>query len=188
MRLIIGNGYIVLRLHQYRTDKALTPDSSKAVATSSHAPALRPWVTLGAALVLAGLLAAVLFAQVTLGPLQTLRYPAESAGRVSDRHLAFYEGYESVPAWQRLIYRWLFGPRAEVENTAVEVYREILDHFEAYPGESTPWAVQNTWSRLLVTLGEIRSWHELERELARLGDNPEQAALKATIRYAYGER
>ncbi len=159
----------------------------RAGAGHGREPRLRPRVTLAAALMLAALVAVMAIPQARLEPLQTLRYPAESAGRVSDRHLAFYEGYASVPDWERFLHGLLFGSRTEVENKAIEVYQEILAHFEAHPADSTPWAVQNTRSRLLVTLGETRPWPQLDQALSRLGDHPEQAALAAALRYAYAE-
>ncbi len=146
---------------------------------------MRTWVTVSASLTLLAFAALVVMSRVSLEPLETLRYPAESAGRMVDRHLAFYEGYTSVSPWERGFHDLLFGTRTKVESEALQVYREILQFFEEHPDEATPWAVRNTRSRLLVALGETRPWPELERALSRMEDNPEELALRAAIRYAY---
>lgn len=116
----------------------------------------------------------------------TLTYPAESAGRMVDRHVGFYAAYGEVPEWQREIFRWLFGDRAQVEREGLAVYREVLDFLARHPDRATAWALLNTRARLLVLLAERGEDELLWTELARLEDGaPEEMALAEALGYAY---
>jgi len=147
---------------------------------------MRPWVT-----VLCTVLLAALGSYLFLAPghgehLGGLRYPGESAGRMMERHLDFYEGYRQVPRWQRAFFDFLFGQRKDVSTQAIGTYREVLSYFGTHPNDATPWAELNTRARLLVTLAETGRRRQLVAGLARLGDSPEQEVLGDAIRYAYG--
>ena len=47
-----------------------------------------------------------------------LDYPAQSGARLAERHLAFFEGIETVPAWQRLLFSQLFGEHTDSQREA----------------------------------------------------------------------
>ncbi len=145
----------------------------------------RSGLLLSCFLVLCLLLVYVWFPTTTPEQLSGLRYPAESAGRVWDRHLQFYEGYEAVPRWERVFHEFLFGNRREVEDEAVQAYREVLNYFADHREAATPWASLNTQARLLVTLAETGRWEELETELALSDSTLEADAIRAAARYAY---
>ncbi|KPK39805.1 MAG: hypothetical protein AMJ69_04610 [Gammaproteobacteria bacterium SG8_47] len=145
----------------------------------------RPWVSVVCAALLAILLTFLLWPQPSADPLSSLRYPGESAGRMMDRHLGFYEGIETVPDWQRLFFGFLFGARSDIEDEAIKVFREVLTHLNDHPDQSQPWVVFNTQSRLLVTLAESGRWESLQRALADFDQSPEQEATADAIRYAY---
>ncbi|NIR62183.1 MAG: CPBP family intramembrane metalloprotease, partial [Gammaproteobacteria bacterium] len=147
---------------------------------------LSPIITLG----LAALLAAAAFAlwlpsTPTSNP-GNLRYPAESAARMVDRHLQFYAGIESEPTWKRRWFTLLFGTRAHVQEDAEQVYRDVLTYLDAHPERATPWALLNTRARLIVLLAELDQWPALERELAHFGELPEEAVIVDAVRFAYG--
>lgn len=144
----------------------------------------RPWVTLLCAALLTSMMA-YLFVLSRGDDLASLRFPGESAGRMLDRHLDFYEGYASVPAWQRGFFALLFGSRAQVQATAVRAYREVLRYFHDHPAEATPWAEFNTRARLLVLLAETGRHRALERELSGLGRTLDEEMVRDAVRYAY---
>lgn len=147
---------------------------------------LRPWVTgLCAALTVA--LAAYLFVMPRADDnLDSLRFPAESAGRMVDRHLEFYEGYERTALWQQALFRILFGDQHQVQTEAVDIYREVLRYFHNHPADATPWAALNTRARLLVTLGETGQYAALQRELESMDATLDEEVLREAIRFAYG--
>jgi len=117
--------------------------------------------------------------------LEQLHYAGESAGRMMDRHMEFYAGYEQVGPLQRYLFSFLFGERADVEADAIQTYREVLQFFRDHPQQATPWSVLNTQARLLVTLGETGRIEALKQMLAGLEDQPEQEMVADAIRYAY---
>jgi membrane protease YdiL (CAAX protease family) len=117
--------------------------------------------------------------------LEQLHYAGESAGRMMDRHMEFYAGYENVGPLQRRLHAFLFGDRASVEADAIQTYREVLEFFRQHPKLATPWAQLNTEARLLVTLGETGRIEALKQALAGLEDQPEQEMVAEAIRYAY---
>ena len=120
-----------------------------------------------------------------LPQLEQLHYAGESAGRMMDRHMEFYAGYESVGAVERRLHTFLFGERELVAEDAIQTFREVLAFFDQHPRQATPWARLNTQARLLVTLGETGRIEELRQTLAQLEDQPEQEMLSEAIRYAY---
>ncbi|MEJ2509093.1 MAG: type II CAAX endopeptidase family protein [Gammaproteobacteria bacterium] len=146
----------------------------------------RSWMTALCTALLAALVGYLFFASSLKDHLSGLRYPGESAGRMMERHLDFYEGYQQVPAWQRAFFDFLFGQRQDVSRQAIGTYREVLSYFGAHPSGATPWAALNTRARLLVTLAETGRRTQLVQELGRLDDSPEQEVLGDAIRYAYG--
>jgi len=146
---------------------------------------LRPWVTIVCAALLGALLAYLFTLSRTTQDLGSLRFPAESAGRMLDRHMNFYEGYEATPAWERAFFTLLFGSPDQVQSEAVTIYREIHDYFRAHPDQATPWAALNTRARLLVTLAETGDLAGLRRELERPGATLDEEVLDEAIRFAY---
>jgi len=117
--------------------------------------------------------------------LEQLHYAGESAGRMMDRHMEFYVGYERVGHLERDLFTFLFGERRAVEAEAIRTYREVLAFFRDHPQQANPWSVLNTRSRLLVTLGETGRIGELKQALVGLEDQPEQEMVADAIRYAY---
>ena len=117
--------------------------------------------------------------------LERLRYVGESAGRMMDRHLEFYAGYEQVGAAERYLHSFLFGERSEVEEETLKNYREVLAFFEQHPQQTTSWSLLNTQSRLLIVLAESERLQELRAELNDFNDSPESELVAEAIRYAY---
>lgn len=147
----------------------------------------RLWLVLSSFSVLFLLFLYLWFPTTTPDRLGSLRYPAESAGRVWDRHLQFYEGYDAVPRWEQVFHEFLFGTRGEVEDEAIRAYREVLTYFANHSGAATPWASLNTRARLMVTLAETGRWDELEAELEVSDTTLEADAIRAAARYAYAD-
>lgn len=138
-----------------------------------------------------GLLGLMLTLAVGLGlstpaGLGQLRYPAESAGRLSDRHWYFYEGYERTGAAERAWHRLLFGAPEQVRAQNIDRLREVIAYFAAHPESATSWAELNARARLLVGLAESGRREALTAELSGLGPTPEEDTLGAALRYAYG--
>lgn len=115
-----------------------------------------------------------------------LRYIGESAGRMVDRHLSFYDGYEKTSYFEQTLHHLLFGTRHEVESQSIAVFRDVLDYFDKHPQEATPWVLQNTQARLLVTLAETKRWEELEQAFKAFDNGPEEEAIIFATRFAYG--
>ncbi len=115
----------------------------------------------------------------------SLDYPAQSGARLVERHLAFYDGFEEAPSWQQWFFDLLFDGRDAVVAQAVATYQDILRFFTRHPERAGPWDVRNTRLRLLVLFGETGRWQAFRRELAALGDMPEEAVLAETLRFAY---
>jgi membrane protease YdiL (CAAX protease family) len=146
-----------------------------------------------ASLLVSGLCLLLVLAFVALGWSQGLSargaggltYPAESAGRMVDRHLSFYAGYEGVPAWERQFHALLFGDPGGVIDDAAATLREVIDYLETHPERAQSWALLNARSRLLVLLSETGEYEALEDALARLPDTPEAWVLVEGLGYAY---
>lgn len=117
--------------------------------------------------------------------LERLHYVGESAGRMMDRHLDFYAGYEQVGDVERYLHRFLFGEQAEVETQSMKNYEEVLAFFRRHPEQATSWSILNTQSRLLVVLAETGRTESLRKRLAEFTDSPEAEMVAEAIRYAY---
>ncbi len=121
----------------------------------------------------------------TTSALDSLRYIGPSAGRMMERHLEFYEGYEETGVVERAIHHFLFGTRDKVEQEAIRVYEEVLKHFEQQPDNATPWGILNTKTRKLVTIAETRGKQALEDALKDFNDNPEEEVIAEAVKFAY---
>ncbi|MDH5183879.1 MAG: CPBP family intramembrane metalloprotease [Gammaproteobacteria bacterium] len=117
--------------------------------------------------------------------LERLHYVGESAGRMMDRHLDFYAGYEQVGEIERYLHRFLFGVQTEVETQSLKNYEEVLAFFKRRPEQATSWSILNTQSRLLVVLAETGRIESLRKNLAEFNDSPEAEMVAEAIRYAY---
>ncbi len=120
-------------------------------------------------------------------PFSGLKYLGESAGRIVDRNMSFYEGYDATPGWERTVHRLLFGTQNEVKHKNVQICRDVLAYFEQYPEKSKPWALLNTQARLLVLLAETGQTEEFDYLSLQLELNPEEDELQGAIRFVYGE-
>lgn len=149
---------------------------------------LHPWVTLGHGLLVTALLIFLFVLPRSNDPLSQLRFPAESASRMTERHLEFYEGYDKVPRWQQSLHTFLFGNKRHVTLQSIDVYREVLQHFQKHPDEATSWASFNIRARLLITLAENHHWDELEKELDALNRSLDEEMLRDTLLFAYTHR
>lgn len=138
-----------------------------------------------AGLVLAALMLGVWLPAWTADRTANLRYPAESAARLMERHIEFYIGLERLPAWQASFYVWLYGDRAHALESAADAYRDVLAHFAARPGSATEWAITNTRARLALVLLESGDRRAAEEVLGEFGGMPEDSVIEDTIRYAY---
>jgi len=135
---------------------------------------------------LLGLLVVLLFNPFsTQNPLQQFHYAGESAGRMLDRHMEFYAGYEQVAPWEQALHTFLFGSRAQVADEVINNYREVLAFFVQHPQSATPWAALNTRSRLLVTLAETGRLGELRQMLDEPSPSPEQDVINDALNFAY---
>lgn len=121
----------------------------------------------------------------TANQLDKLHYLGASAGRMMDRHMQFYEAYDTVPMLEQTLHNFLFGPKATVEDQAIQVYREVLQHQGVAHDDSEHAAQLNIKSRLLVTIAEKRSPAELTEALKLLTNDPEEDVIASAIRYAY---
>jgi len=103
-----------------------------------------------------------------------------------ERHLSFYSGMEQEPAWQQAFYRFLFGTREEVEEEAVNVFRDVLRHFNERPARAETWSLLNLRVRLAIVYAEMNDWEQAEAELSVLEESLEGAAMATAVRSAYG--
>ena len=117
--------------------------------------------------------------------LEQLRYIGPSAGRMMDRHLGFYEGYEEVGVLEATLHEFLFGSRKEVQNKAIHVYEEVLAFLQAHPDTAKSWDILNTKARWLISIAEFRSHAELEKALLHFDNNPEEEVIAEAVKYAY---
>ena len=117
--------------------------------------------------------------------LERLHYIGESAGRMMDRHLEFYAGYDQVGVAERYLHGFLFGKRQDVENESIDNYEEVLDFFSRHPDQATSWSLLNTQSRLLIVLAETGRLDDLRTKLDRFNESPESELVAEAIRYAY---
>jgi membrane protease YdiL (CAAX protease family) len=145
-----------------------------------------PWFTGLLALLVAGVMVFSLYPAFTSEGPSALRFVGESAGRKADRHLYFYGGYETVPAWEQAMHRLLFGDRDAVEQKSIDIYAETLEWFENNPRRTQPWNEQNTRARWLIALAETGQTEAFIAGLESLGIGPEEDVLAATLAHAYG--
>lgn len=115
-----------------------------------------------------------------------LHYPAESAARLSERHLEFWTGMREVAPWEAGLYRWLYGDRVEALTEAAATYRDVLRYFAAHPSRAADWSVSNTRARLALVLMEEGRFDEARVELRKMDDSPTDSVVADAIRYAYG--
>ena len=163
--------------------------SVSEVLPSPRVYRLRTWAwrtgTLLAALVVAAFVVFLARRDVP-DALASLSHPAQSGARLMERHLAFYEDEAAIPAWQRGFFHLLFGDKEEIQQQALDAYRDILAHFAAHPHRAQSWDIRDTRVRLAVLQMETGELAAAEDTLAALGDMPEEEILADTVRYAYG--
>lgn len=94
------------------------PPESSPLATLTPARVFRGWVTLATAVLLLLFAGFSWLQSVRVPQLGQLAYPAESAGRVMERHLTFYEGFEAARGWERDLYRGAGLPRPVLRRPA----------------------------------------------------------------------
>jgi len=114
-----------------------------------------------------------------------LHYIGASAGRMMERHLEFYEGYENTGAIERALHEFLFGTRSQVQQKTLQAYEEVLSYLQAHEATATPWAVLNTRARWLITVAELRDRDALRKALATFDNNPEEEVIAEAVKYAY---
>lgn len=117
--------------------------------------------------------------------LAELHYIGPSAGRLMERHMAFYEGYEDANIIERALHTFLFGRREQVQNDAIGAYEEVLEYLMKNPDTSESWDVLNTKARWLITIAELRSMEELKSALKEFDNNPEEEVIAEAVQYAY---
>ena len=121
----------------------------------------------------------------TTSDLESLRYAGPSAGRMMERHLEFYEGYEQTSVVERALHQFLFGSRESVQQEAIRVYSEVLKYYEQQPDFATPWGILNTKTRKLVTIAETQGSEALVEALKEFDSNPEEEVIAEAVRFAY---
>ena len=117
--------------------------------------------------------------------LESLRYIGASAGRMMERHLEFYEGYEETSAPERALHEFLFGTRETVQQQALNAYEEVLAYLQKHEETATPWAVLNTRARWLITIAELKDKDNLRKALVGFDSNPEEEVIAEAVKYAY---
>ena len=117
--------------------------------------------------------------------LEGLRYIGASAGRMMERHLEFYEGYEETTFLERALHEFLFGSRERVQQEALHAYEEVLNFLEQHPDTATPWATLNTRARWLITVAELQDKKSLLMALAKFDNNPEEEVIAEAVKFAY---
>lgn len=163
----------------------MSPSSDAQFEFGAVAPRFSRPITWAIGLLLAGLMAGIWLPAWTADRTANLRYPAESAARLMERHIEFYVGLERLPSWQAGFYVWLYGDRASALDSAAEAYRDVLAHFESHPGSATEWATANTRARLALVLLEAGDRESAAEALVTFGAMPEDSIVEDTIRYAY---
>lgn len=118
--------------------------------------------------------------------LDNLRYIGASAGRMMERHLAFYEGYdEDTSIVERALHQFLFGTREHVQQQVLEAYEEVLTYLNQHAETATPWAVLNTRARWLITIAELKDIETLRNALQNFDSNPEEEVIAEAVKFAY---
>jgi len=117
--------------------------------------------------------------------LEELKYLGPSAGRLMERHMSFYEGYENTNIVERALHTFLFGSQQQVQDNAIAAYEEVLEFLEKNPDTTESWDILNTKARWLITIAELRDREELNAALTHFDNNPEEEVIAAAVRYAY---
>jgi len=117
--------------------------------------------------------------------LDQLKYIGPSTGRLMERHLEFYEGYQETSFLEQTLHSFLFGSQQQVQNEAIKAYQEVLDYFESHPDRTESWDVLNTKARWLITIAELRDHSELITALQKFDNNPEEEVIAEAVKYAY---
>ncbi len=114
-----------------------------------------------------------------------LKYIGPSTGRLMERHLEFYEGYENTSFIEKSLHNFLFGSQQHVQDEAIKAYQEVLHYFSSHSDSTESWDVLNTKARWLITIAELRSHDELISALEQFDNNPEEEVIAEAIKYAY---
>lgn len=117
--------------------------------------------------------------------LGNLKYIGPSTGRIMERHLEFYEGYENTSYLEKSLHNFLFGSKQHVQNEAIKAYQEVLYYFSTHAEKTESWDVLNTKARWIITIAELRSTDELLSALKQLDNNPEEEVIAEAVKYAY---
>lgn len=117
--------------------------------------------------------------------LEELKYLGPSAGRLMERHMSFYEGYENTNIVERALHTFLFGSQQQVQDNAIAAYEEVLEFLEKNPDTTESWDILNTKARWLITIAELRDKEQLNAALTHFDNNPEEEVIAAAVRYAY---
>ena len=117
--------------------------------------------------------------------LSTLHYIGPSAGRLMERHMEFYAGYDETGILERALHEFLFGTQKTVVDEAIRVYDEVLKYYTQHPDNAPEWGVLNTKSRRLIVIAEKRDSESLRKALASFSNNPEEEVIAEAVRFAY---
>jgi membrane protease YdiL (CAAX protease family) len=117
--------------------------------------------------------------------LASLRYIGPSAGRLMERHMEFYAGYENTGILERTLHEFLFGSQRSVVEDTIRVYDEVLKYFSQHPDDAPEWGILNTKSRRLIVIAEKLDHASLRKALTTFGNNPEEEVIAEAVRYAY---
>ncbi len=145
----------------------------------------QPWLTTLGAVVLCLQIAWLWPAEAPPSPITNTSYPAETAGRIFDRHLEVLMGLDSEPHYLTAFTHFLYGEREGVESRAVAAYREVLTAHDKHGKRLPGWSLQNTRARLLVVLGETGRLSRAEPVLADLARDLEGQTIAHAIAFAY---
>ncbi len=114
-----------------------------------------------------------------------LKYIGPSTGRMMERHLEFYEGYENISFIERNLHSFLFGSRQHVQDQTIKAYQEVLNYFSTHSDSTEAWDILNTKARWIITIAELRSHDQLVTALDQFDNNPEEEVIAEAVKYAY---
>ena len=117
--------------------------------------------------------------------LATLRYIGPSAGRLMERHMEFYAGYENTGILERALHKFLFGSQQTVVDDTLHVYDEVLTYYSQHPDTAPEWGILNTKSRRLIVIAEKCDSKSLRAALQSFTNNPEEEVIAEAVRFAY---
>lgn len=121
----------------------------------------------------------------TVNELANLRYVGPSAGRLMERHMEFYSGYDQTGILERALHEFLFGSEQAVVNDTIHVYDEVLKYYSQHADNAPEWGVLNTKARRLIVIAEKRDKQSLRTALATFTNNPEEEVIAEAVRFAY---